>query len=258
MIKTKVIWNSLIQIILVIIVALMLSPKGYTQGKPVSLFKDLEVVQFSDHVYIYISYIDLETSKHVPANGLIYVNGDEAILIDTPWTNELTTPLVHWIRDTLGVNLKGIVATHWHHDCMGGLAEIHKMGIRSYSHHVTAEIAFTKNLPVPQTTFTDSLVIEIGDGEVQCHFLGGGHTPDNIVLWIPSEKLLYGGCMIKPLNWSSLGNVTDADLHAYPSTLKKLRLKFSQCETVFPGHGAHGGLELISHTLKLFEKAHSN
>ena len=77
---------------------------------------------------------------------------------------------------------------------------------------------------------------------------------DNIVVWIPSELILFAGCMIKSGNSKDLGNTVDGDLIAYPKTIDKLITKFPKAKIVIPGHGQFGGLDLITHTKELSTK----
>jgi metallo-beta-lactamase class B len=90
-----------------------------------------------------------------------------------------------------------------------------------------------------------------GDVRVQLAFLGGGHTVDNVVAWIPAKKILFGGCLVKSMNARNLGNITEADLAGYPVTLKKVKEKYSEAKIVVPGHGGPGGMDLLEHTIAL-------
>jgi hypothetical protein len=50
------------------------------------------------------------------------------------------------------------------------------------------------------------------------------------------------------------GNLADADLKAWPNTIKKVMAKFPSARIVIPGHGDAGGLELLQHTLDVVNK----
>ena len=39
-----------------------------------------------------------------------------------------------------------------------------------------------------------------------CYYFGGGHSEDNIAVWIPSAKLLFAGCMVKEMAAQNAGN----------------------------------------------------
>ena len=117
----------------------------------------------------------------------------------------------------------------------------------------TIDIAKTKNLPVPAHGFKDSLNLQLGSTAINCYYLGAGHSMDNIVVWIPSEKVLFPGCLVKEINAKGLGNTVDGDLKAYPETIEKVLRKFPDAKIVIPGHGAFGGIELVRHTKKLLK-----
>ena len=218
----------------------------------------LELVKISDNSYIHISYLVNSNGRRVPCNGVVYISGDKTLIIDTPVNDELTLDLINWLKSNLSVSVAGVIATHWHVDCMGGLGQVHKCGIKSYAHELTCEIAESKNLPVPEFNFKDSLVIKSGKKEIICKYFGAGHTIDNIVVWIPEEKVLFGGCMVKSLSTTSPGNIRDADLDAWPGTMEKVISRFNNVPIVVPGHGSYGGPELLSHTLDLIKEFTGN
>jgi metallo-beta-lactamase class B len=137
---------------------------------------------------------------------------------------------------------------------MGALNEVHKRGIKSYSQVKTREIARMKNLPVPGYEFENSLTLSLDDKEIICNYFGAGHTIDNIVVWIPEEKILFGGCMVKSLRSRNLGNTADAVIDEWPNTLKKVLETYPESKIVIPGHGEYGDLSLVHHTLELLGK----
>lgn len=221
-------------------------------GGPILRISDnLELNKISDHCYIHISYQDLKNAPHFPANGLVYIIKNKAFIVDTPWTNKLTELLINYLQDSLHMSVEGVIPTHWHADCMGGLEAVHKMGIKSYAYQLTAEICKEKSLPVPQITFNDSLLIG-PENELLLKYLGPGHTEDNMVVYIPSEKILFAGCMAKALGWNSLGFTGDANIPEWPKTLRKVLIAFPDAKIVIPGHGNYGGLDILEHTLTLF------
>jgi metallo-beta-lactamase class B len=119
---------------------------------------------------------------------------------------------------------------------------------------MTIDIARLQKLPIPDYGFRDSLNLKLGDKSIECYYLGGAHTTDNIVVWIPSERILFAGCMIKSLASTNLGNIADGDLKAYPMTIDKIAAKFSMAKYVIPGHGQFGGMDLVRHTKYLINR----
>jgi metallo-beta-lactamase class B len=219
--------------------------------KKIKVTKDIEVFKLSEHSYFHISYSQMPQFGRVASNGFVFVNNGKAFLFDTPTNDSLTKDLVGWIQDSLKVQIVGFVPNHWHVDCMGGLNYLHSIGIESYANELTREIAQSKNLPVPKHGFTDSLSLDIEGKKILCRFYGAAHSLDNIVVWIPSEKILFGGCMVKELNSTGMGNTVDGDLKEWPKTIKKVLRDYPDAKIVIPGHGQFGGTELLKHTLDL-------
>ena len=240
---------------MIFIVVLLFTSTLFAQdiSKKITINNDLEIVQLTSNVYMHISYAEFAGFGRVECNGMILTNGDKAFLFDTPPTELLTKQLVEWISQTLKLKVVGFLPNHWHIDCMGGLAYLQSIGVKSYANQMTIDIAKARNLPVPTHGFKDSLKLKLGNAEINCYFLGAGHSMDNIVVWIPSEKVLFPGCLVKEMNAKGLGNTVDGDLLAYPKTLQKVLRKFPDAKIVIPGHGAIGGIELVRHTMELLK-----
>lgn len=207
--------------------------------------------QITENIYIHISQKYIDGYGNVLANGLLYITQDFALLIDTPWDNELTRELYEYVLNNFEVKIKSVIVTHSHDDCMGGLAELIHRGAISYCYELTKEFAIRDSLPIPTISFIDSLKLKYNSVNFNLYFLGAGHTYDNIVVYIPQYKILFAGCLIKSANSTNLGNVSEGNLKEYPKTLNKIIHKFPDVEIVIPGHGDYGGIELIEHTLKL-------
>ncbi|MBP7460643.1 MAG: subclass B1 metallo-beta-lactamase [Candidatus Delongbacteria bacterium] len=238
---------------LVFFLLVVLQSGGLLLAEPgiVKINSDLEIIRISDHAFIHQSCASLPKFGRFSSNGLILVDHHQALLLDTPVTDSLTRDLVSWIEDSLHARLTGFVPNHWHDDCMGGLGFLQSHHVKSYANQMTIEIAESRNIPVPDSGFQDSLRLQVGEISVLCYYPGAAHSMDNIVVWIPSEKILFAGCMVKSIDSKSLGNTVDGDLRAYPETLDRVAAKFHDAQIVIPGHGAWGGMELIRHTRRL-------
>jgi metallo-beta-lactamase class B len=241
---------------LLIFLVILLQGQIWAQqiAQRIKVSDDIVLVKLSDRAYVHISQAEIPPFGRVSSNGLVFINGKEAFLFDTPVTEEETRTLLDWIRHSLQVDVAGFIPNHWHIDCMGGLAYLQQQHIPTWANQVTIDSAQVKGLPVPEHGFTDSLQLKLGDKAIECYYLGPAHTTDNIVVWIPSEKILFAGCMVKSLNSRTLGNTADGDLKAYPVTIKKVMDKFPETRIVIPGHGPFGGPELLRHTLELANK----
>lgn len=227
----------------------------YAQAKynKIAITNDIELIKLADNTYIHVSYTQSPGYGRTSSNGLIFTNNGFACLLDTPMTDSLTYDLVNWITDTMHLKITGFVPNHWHVDCMGGLGYLQSIGIDSYANYMTIDIAKEKGLPQPSHGFHDSISFKVGNESIFCYYLGAAHSLDNIIVWIPSEKIIFTGCMVKNISAVLLGNTVDGDLTAWPVTLNRILQKFPDVNIVIPGHGDAGGLELINHTLELIK-----
>ena len=217
--------------------------------KKIELSNDLEVMPITEHVFLHTSYMNFK-GERFPCNGLVFVSGNSAVVIDTPVNDTLSEQLLKWISQQ-GYKTIAVVPTHWHVDNLGGLKTFHEAKIPSYANALTLKLAAEHQYEVPENSFNDFMELSVGKEKIECQFTGAGHTLDNIVVWIPSEKILFGGCLVKPVSASGLGNTTDADIEAWPHTIQNVIEMYPNAEIVVPGHGDPGGKELLEHTYEL-------
>ena len=248
--------KKIVNVSLIVVFAILFTFTAYSQSdfKKIMINNDLEIVQLTPNVFQHISYFEFTGFGRVACNGMILKDGNKAFLFDTPPNDQLTRQLVEWISDSLKLQLVGFIPNHWHSDCIGGLSYLQSIGVDSYANQMTIDLAKAKNLPVPAHGFKDSLELKLGNHAIAVYYPGAAHTIDNIVVWIPAEKVLFAGCLVKELNAKGLGNTVDGDLAAYPLTIDKVLKKYPDAKFVIPGHGAVGGIELIRHTKELLMK----
>lgn len=220
----------------------------------IKISPDLDLVKISGNAYMHVSYTTLRNYGRISANGLIFVEKGSAFLFDTPWNDSQTCDLILYLQDKMKLKVAGFVPNHWHDDCMGGLRYLKSQGIRSYANQLTIDIAKQKGLPVPDQGFKDSLRLNLGDRFIYCYFPGAAHSTDNIIVWIPSEGILFPGCICKSLDNDDLGNIADGDIIEYPKTMDRIIDKFKSAVVVVPGHGSPGGPELLVHTRSILAK----
>lgn len=215
--------------------------------------ENLKIKQLSDNTFIHISYLNTEDFGNVACNGMIVTHSNEALIFDTPVNDSDSAELIDWIIKTLNCKPKGIVVSHFHTDCLGGLNEFHKRHIPSYACTKTIELAKSADKPLPQNGFNTILEINAGNIKVINEYLGAGHTVDNIVSYIPSEKILFGGCLIKSTG-AGKGNLEDASVADWSQTVMKVKMNYGEAKTIIPGHGKTAGPELLDYTIDLFKE----
>ncbi|MHA8094419.1 subclass B1 metallo-beta-lactamase [Aquirufa lenticrescens] len=209
--------------------------------------------QLSENTFIHTSYLQTDDFGHVPCNGLVIRNGQQALVFDTPTDDKGAKELIRLVQDSLHCKVVMVIPTHFHNDCLGGLQAFHDAGIPSIANELTLELAKNSQVTVPEFSFHKSFTFKVGQEKVLIKFLGQGHTRDNVVGYFPSEKVLFGGCLIKEIG-ASKGYLGDANVEEWSATVKRVKRKFPRVKVVVPGHGEAGDSSLLDYTRKLFTK----
>lgn len=215
--------------------------------------ESLKMGQLTKSTFLHTSYLQTESFGKVPCNGMVVMNNGEAVIYDTPANEAASKELLHWVENSLKCKVSAVVVTHFHVDCLGGLAEFHKRGIPSYDNRLTIDLAKADGANLPQNGFEKYLELPVGNRKVTTEYIGEGHTKDNVVGYFPSEKVLFGGCLIKAVG-AGKGNLEDANTDAWSETVRQVQSKYKEAEIVIPGHGKYGGPELLTYTIKMFGK----
>jgi metallo-beta-lactamase class B len=211
----------------------------------------LKIIPLTDKVFVHVTYLQTETWGKVGCNGMIYVNGDEAAIFDTPTNDKDANELLDVIEKKWKKRVKAVIINHFHADCLGGLGAFHARNIPSYANQLTLDLAKKQGYVVPENGFEKTQTLTIGTGKVENHFLGEAHTRDNIVSYLPAENVLFGGCMVKELK-AGEGFLGDANVTTWSATIEKVKTTFPNLKWVIPGHGKSGGVDLLDYTAQMF------
>ncbi|TSE04969.1 subclass B1 metallo-beta-lactamase [Aquimarina algiphila] len=228
-----------------------------SSGQTTNIFESeiLKIKQVGNNVFMHISYLETNDFGKVACNGMVYFNEDEAIVFDTPTNDQTSKELIHWIEKERKKKVKAVVVTHFHTDCLGGLQQFHDNEAKSYANNTTIKLVKQNNLKVvPEYGFKNKMKIKIGAQNVHVKFFGEGHTIDNIVGYLPNEKVLFGGCLVKSAK-AGKGNLEDANTNEWSKTVEKIKKQIPDLKIIIPGHGKPGGTELLDYTIQLFKKA---
>jgi metallo-beta-lactamase class B len=214
---------------------------------------DLQITRLAEGVWLHISWQVLPGGTRYPSNGLLVRDGDALTLVDTAWGEQPTRDLLAWVARELKLPVSRAIVTHAHDDRMGGAPVLAERNIPMFSHPLTGPLAAKQGWPRPTSLATSSAAGSVTNlGAVEVFYPGPAHTVDNLVVWLPRAKLLFGGCAVKDLKSRHLGNVADADVAAWPASLRRLQERYGSRSTlVVPGHGAVGDAALLRHTLEL-------
>jgi metallo-beta-lactamase class B len=215
---------------------------------------DLTIERLSGNVYQHISYLNTDDYGKVSCNGMIIMDRGEAIVFDTPASPGPSAELIAYVTGEFKSDIKAVIPTHFHEDCVAGLDEFNEHSIPIYASDGTLQLFKAKGLRFsgPIRGFRRKLELQVAGKKVYAQYHGAGHTSDNIIGYYPEENALFGGCLVKEMG-AGKGNLADADVADWPGTVRRIRQKYPDIEIVIPGHGEWGGPHLLDYTIELFQ-----
>jgi glyoxylase-like metal-dependent hydrolase (beta-lactamase superfamily II) len=157
---------------------------------------------------------------------------------------------VRWAAKGLAHPIKSAIGTHFHEDRIGGVDVLKTHAIPTFAHPLTCTLARQIGNPVPEPIADFNGRSHLVNADCELFFAGPGHTRDNIVVWLPEERLLFGGCFLKSSTSTGLGNVDDAVVSEWASSVRRVAQQFPGPRAVIPGHGTMTG-DAIGQTLAL-------
>jgi metallo-beta-lactamase class B len=200
-------------------------------------------------VWLYVS----EREDGVAGNSLVVSLPDGPLLVDPPWGDTQTEAILDWSQRALGRPIAYAVSTHSHADRTGGIGALDTRGIKTGALALTAARTKADKVPAPEAVFTEGAHADARGFEL--FFPGAGHAPDNIVVWLPKARVLFGGCLVKAEESADLGNVADADLAHWPAAIEAVRARYPTASIVVPGHGRVGTTRALDRTVELVAAA---
>lgn len=203
--------------------------------------QDVWVKRLAPGLWLHSTTARIAGGAVFPANGLVLERPAGSLLIDTGYAPDQAERLLRWSRTALSGEITLAVATHFHSDRTGGVNALAKHGVRTLAHPLTCLLARQHGLPTPEPIEDFKGSTHALGADCELYFPGAGHTRDNIVVWAPRQKMLFGGCFLKSVTSSDLGNVADAVIPDWTGSLARLSERFPDPRTVITGHGAVEG-----------------
>lgn len=208
----------------------------------------LKITHLTGSFYVFTTF-NLYKGNRIPANGMYLVTDNGAVMFDTPWDTTQFQPLLDSIRVKHNKNVILCIATHFHEDRTGGLEYYKQHGIKTYTTNLTDELSEKRGAKRAEFLIDKDSIFKVGQFSFQTYFPGQGHAPDNIVIWFEKEKILYGGCLVKSVEDSNLGNLSDANVKEYAATIKNVQEKCKKPRYIITGHGNWTSTKTLKHTL---------
>jgi len=150
-----------------------------------------------------------------PVKYVVLENGQGHAMLGSNYWREQGVPIIAHV-DTL-------------HEIQENKAELLAVGYQR-----TREKMFLTKVVEPDVTFEDKKIIEMGGVRMELLHLGPAHSPGDIMLWMPREKLIITGDMA--FHQRLLPVFEHTDTGAWLETWKKFEALGAKY--VIPGHGS--------------------
>ena len=214
---------------------------------------ELKIKKIEENVFLHTSYSRVDGFGLVSSNGLVIIDNGNAFIVDTPWSDRDTEKLAHWIQEN-NYELLGSVSTHWHEDRTAGIKWLNDHSISTYATTLTNDI-LRENKKEPADNNLEEDESTLVNGLIEVFYPGGGHTVDNVVVWLPKSKILFGGCFVRSLDSEGLDYTGEAHIDQWSRSAQNVLPRYPEAKTVIPGHGEIGDIALLKHTKNLAEAA---
>ncbi|HTB25794.1 MAG TPA: BlaB/IND/MUS family subclass B1 metallo-beta-lactamase [Puia sp.] len=213
----------------------------------------LVISHLTGDFYVYTTFGTYK-NEPVPSNSMYMITSEGVVLFDTPWDSTQFQPLLDSIKIKHNKNVVLCISTHFHDDRTAGLEYYRRIGIKTYTTEQTDELSKQRNEKRAEFLMYKDSIFTVGQHTFQTYYGGQGHSPDNIVIWFDKEKILYGGCLVKSTEAEDLGNLSDANVKAWATTIKNIQQKFISPNYIIPGHLDWYSKESLTHTLLLIQQ----
>lgn len=206
----------------------------------------ISISQLNKNVWVHteLGYFNGEA---VPSNGLVLNTAKGLVLVDSSWDNKLTKELIEMVEKKFQKRITDVIITHAHADRIGGIKTLKERGIKAHSTALTAELAKNSGYEEPLGDLQIITSLKFGNTKVETFYPGKGHTEDNIVVWLPQYQILAGGCLVKSAEAKDLGNVADAYVNEWSTSIENVLKRYGNINSVVPGHGEVGDKGLLLH-----------
>ena len=189
------------------------------------------------------------------SNAGFVVTPKGVVVIDALGSPVLAQKLIQEIRKVTKQKIVAVVLTHYHADHVYGLQEFKRLGATVYAqreglNYLASETAKQRLIAsrtdfapwvnentrlVPADVWIDqSKTITVGGIEFRIGRVGPAHAPEDLIVSIPSEKVLFAGDLVFRGRIPFVGN---ADSRGWMSALDEIQKQ--NPKIVVPGHGSY-------------------
>jgi rhodanese-related sulfurtransferase/glyoxylase-like metal-dependent hydrolase (beta-lactamase superfamily II) len=176
---------------------------------------------------------EIKKITDLPVKYVVLENAQgHAILGSNYWKSEGATIIAHThTTELIEQELHPAIAT----DESPGILERARRSLRDKAHKT--------RVVMPDQTFSDRTVLPVKGCHIELLYLGLSHSPDNVQLWLPEERLIITGDFA--FNERMLPILHHTDVHGWLKNWPKLEAL--EPSVIIPGHGDVTDLATVRH-----------
>jgi cyclase len=189
---------------------------------------ELTTVKVRDNIYM--------IRNAMSGNVTVLVSDDGVLLIDDKFAPDHKGIMEH-LKKITNQPVRYVINTHLHADHTGGNAQMQALDAKVIaSQNARRIMAETQTEGLPNIVLDDYLRIYLGALPIDIHYFGRGHTDGDIVIHLPTERIVVMGDLfatwepyVHLIHYAAGGSARDWSR----SLERALQLDF---DTVIPGH----------------------
>jgi glyoxylase-like metal-dependent hydrolase (beta-lactamase superfamily II)/rhodanese-related sulfurtransferase len=195
-------------------------------------------------------------------NNLSFVVSTDGVLVFNAGGSYLLAKAIHEeIKKITDQPVKHVVFENAQSHAILGAKYWKEQGVNIISHEDTLKIIMARGdqiykrtarfirdrilgseIVLPDQTFSTKMTIPMGDTIIELMHLGISHSPDDVQLWLPEQKVLISGDIT--FNERLLPILLHTDVAGWIETLDKVEAL--EPEIIIPGHGAPTDLATVT------------
>jgi len=217
----------------------------------------LKPIQVAPHTYFVKGLAEMGSSKNQNfiSNAGFVITPKGVVVIDALGSPALAKKLIEEIKKLTSQKVVAVIVTHYHADHVYGLQEFKQLGAKIYAqgegrNYISSETAKQRliasridfapwvnastHLLSADVWIDQNFALTVGGVDFKIGRVGPAHAPEDLIIYVPSEKVLFAGDLVFRGRIPFVGN---ADSKGWLQALNEIELL--NPSIVIPGHGAH-------------------
>ena len=227
---------------------------AYGQTKPVDVLQ-LKPVKVAPNTYFVQGRAEMGSSENQNfiSNAGFVVTPRGVVVVDALGSPILAQKLIAEIKKVSNQKIIAVIVTHYHADHVYGLQEFKKVGAKIYAqgegrNYISSETAKQRliasrvdfapwvndktNLISADVWIDQKTKLNVGGVDFLVSRVGPAHAPEDLIIYIPSEKVLFAGDLVFRGRIPFVGNADSKGWLIALDEIEKLNPNI-----VIPGHG---------------------